>query len=136
MAGQIVLRSKGKYTVRVFTGRDAETGRRKYLNRTVHGTKKDAQAVLNKLLREKDLGVLFEPTRQSLNEYLDHWLEVAAKPRLRARTFSEYKKQLARYVRPKLGSYRLSKLSPRNPISLQRHARARFFGAHGQAYPR
>lgn len=111
MAGQIVKRGERNYVVRVFIGRDA-TGKRKYLNEMVKGSKKDAQAVLNKLLRAKDMGALAVPSGSTLNEYLDHWLEAAAKPRLREMTYHEYKGQLARYVRPELGHVKLSKLTP------------------------
>lgn len=111
MAGQIVKRGERTFLVRVFLGRNAD-GKRKYLNETVRGTKKEAQAVLNKLLRAKDLGALALPSGDTLNEYLDHWLEAAAKPRLRASTYLEYKAQLVRYVRPELGHVKLSKLTP------------------------
>ena len=43
--------------VRIFLGRDPETRKRKYEGHTVHGTKKDAQAKLNGLLRDWDLGI-------------------------------------------------------------------------------
>ena len=72
MAGQIIERGKGKHVVRVFLGRDAETGKRKYLNKTVAGTKKDAQKVLTALLRNKDLGQHAEVTRLTLKDYLEH----------------------------------------------------------------
>ena len=110
-AGQLIEHGKNKWLVRVDLGRDA-TGKRRRVNKLVHGTKKDAQSVLNNMLRNKDLGVLAEPTRQSLNGFLDFWLETAAKPRLRARTFVEYKSQLERYVRPDLGSLKLEQVTP------------------------
>lgn len=92
-------------------GRDA-AGKRQRHNRTVHDTKKDAQAVLNKLLRDKDIGLLSETACVPLGSYLDHWLETAAKPRLRARTFEEYSAQLTRYVRPELDRLRLEQVTP------------------------
>lgn len=58
------------------------------------------------------MGALAVPSGSTLNEYLDHWLEAAAKPRLREATHHEYKGQLARYVRPELGHVKLSKLTP------------------------
>lgn len=102
MAGQIIKRGERNFTVRVFTGRDTG-GRRQYLNRTVKGSKKDAQALLNKLLRDKDLGTLTEPSRTSLNDYLDHWLETAVKPRVRTRTYEDYRGLARRYIRTPLG---------------------------------
>jgi hypothetical protein len=71
--------------VRVFLGR--VNGRRRYLNKAVHGSKKDAENVLTSLLRDRDLGTLVEPTRMTLHEYLDEWLKTAAKPRVRLRMY-------------------------------------------------
>jgi len=98
--------------VRVFLGRDSTTGKRRYHNKTVHGTKKDAQRYRNKVLREKDLGTFVEPSRLLLDEYLDRWLKTSAQGRVSDRTFVDYTGQLRRYVRPVLGRYRLSELSP------------------------
>lgn len=119
VAGQIFQQAEDSWTVRVYLGRDPGTGKRRYLNRTVRGRKKDAQRVLNDLLHAKDMGRLIEPSRMTLNEYLDEWLEVSARQRLRVRTFKEYRLQLDRYVRPALGSRRLMELS--TPIIQRRY---------------
>ncbi len=111
MAGQIIKRGERNFVVRVYLGRDAD-GRRDYLNQTVRGSKKDAQALLNRLLREKDMGVLIEPARMSLDEYLDHWLTTSVKPRVRTRTHRNYSDTLRLYVRPRIGSRRLGSLKP------------------------
>jgi len=78
-AGQIIPRGERTWLVRVFMGRDSESGKRKYVNKTIHGTLRDAQAYLNRSQRDRDLGVFFEPSRMSLDAYLDKWLETAAK---------------------------------------------------------
>ncbi|MEP6901922.1 MAG: integrase [Actinomycetota bacterium] len=70
MAGQINKRSEKTWTVRIFLGRDAK-GKRRYFNKTIHGTKKEAQKFLTAKLREKDLGVFIEPSSIGLSEYLD-----------------------------------------------------------------
>lgn len=110
MAGQIIKRGERNFIVRIFLGRDAN-GKRDYMNQTVKGSKKDAQALLNKLLREKDMGTLLEPSRESLNDYLDRWLTAAAKPRLGASSYSDYERLLRYYVRPELGATPLQKLT-------------------------
>jgi integrase len=110
MAGQLIERGDRVWLVRIFKGRDAD-GKRKYLNRTVHGSKKDAQRVLNKLLHQKDTGILVEPSKQTLAEYLNRWLEVAAKPRLRQSTHTDHKYRVDRYILPTLGGTRLSHLT-------------------------
>lgn len=110
-AGQIISRGDDKYIVRVDLGRD-QNGKRIRINKTIYGKREDAQRALNKMLVDRDLGILSQPTLQTVNAYLDHWLVTAAKPRLRARTHKEYKDQLARYVRPVLGGLKLAKLTP------------------------
>ena len=111
-AGQIIPRGERTWLVRVFMGRDSESGKRKYVNKTIHGTLRDAQAYLSRSQRDRDLGVFFEPSRMSLDSYLDKWLETAAKPKLRAKTHRDYEALLRRYVRPALGSRPASKIEP------------------------
>lgn len=109
MAGQIIKRSDKTWLVRIFLGRD-ENGKRKYRNKTFHGTKKDAQKYLTGKLREKDLGILIEPTFLTLNAFLDRWLETAVKPRVSLRTADNYRFLLQKYIREPLGSYKLENL--------------------------
>ncbi len=73
--GQIVGRGRRRWLVRVFLGRDRETRRRRYHNRTVHGTARRAQEYLTKMLRERDLGRGLEGSEITLNEYLDRWFD-------------------------------------------------------------
>jgi integrase len=109
--GQIIPKNYG-YLVRIYTGRDS-TGTRSYQNQKVTGTKKDAEKVLTAMLRKLDTGeLLHEPSRLSVKEYLEHWLETAAKPKLTARTLQDYTGVLTRYVYPAVGSMKLTKLAP------------------------
>jgi integrase len=110
MSGQILQRGKRTFVVRVFLGRSG--GKRKYLNKTVHASKKVAENTLTALLRERDLGTLVEPTRLTVDEYLDEWLKTSAKPRVRLRTFQGYEELLTRYIRPDLGPRPLSRITP------------------------
>jgi integrase len=89
MSGQLIKRGENRWLVRVPNGR-ALSGSRKYVNRTVHGTKKDAERELTRLLRERDTGVLVEPSRQSLGEFLREWLDTTAKARVREVTHRSY----------------------------------------------
>lgn len=109
MAGQIIKRGLDTWLVRIFLGKDAN-GKRNYFNKTIHGTKKDAQKYLTAKLREQDTGVFVEPASLPLNEYLDKWLETAAKQKLRERTFEGYEWMLKKYVRPTIGAKRLCDL--------------------------
>lgn len=72
--------------IRVYLGRDRETNKRNYHNRTIHGPMREAQAYLTRKLRERDSGCDLEGAKITLNEYLNRWLETAVKPRVREKT--------------------------------------------------
>jgi integrase len=110
--GQIIARGDRRWLIRVYLGRDQETNKRNYHNRTIHGTMREAQAYLTRKLRERDLGRDLEGAKISLNEYLDRWLETAVRPRVRAKTFQDYQGILRRYVRPILGERVLTEMRP------------------------
>ena len=111
MAGQIIKRSDKTYIIRIYNGRDGE-GRRKYVNRTVHGTKKDADRVRNEMLTQRDLGGLAKPVRQTLDAHLTAWIENVATPRVRQRTLDGYTSICDRYIRPALGPKLISQIYP------------------------
>src|SRR5688500_10293555 len=102
MAGLIVKRNVSTFTVRIFLGREAD-GKRKYSNKTIRGSKKDAQKWLTAKLREKDLGQFVEPASMSLNSYLDKWLEEVARMKVRLATFDGYEAKLKVHVRNSIG---------------------------------
>lgn len=107
----IVKRGKDTWQVRIFLGRD-EHGKSRFFNETVKGKRKDADSLERKKKNELEMGISIEHTRITVGEYLDKWLEVAAKPRLRARTFDDYRSYLGRYIRPAIGKRKLSSVSP------------------------
>ena len=110
--GQIIRRGSSTWLVRIYVGRDPETRRRKYIGKSIHGGLRSAQAHLNRMLAERDLGRNIRSSRQTVDQYLDHWLNICARPRLRAKSFRDYSILLARYVRPRLGARSLGELSP------------------------
>ncbi|MGI8670402.1 MAG: tyrosine-type recombinase/integrase [Aridibacter sp.] len=120
MAGQITKRGENTWYIRIFLGRDADDKRR-YFNKTIHGTKKDANKFLTAKLREKDLGVFVEPASETLNKYLDRWLVEIAKPRLRENTYKSYVWIAEKYIKKHIGLIRLS--------DLQAYQIQKFYGA-------
>ncbi len=110
--GQIIARGDRRWLTRVYLGRDHETNKRNYHNRTIHGSMKEAQTYLTRKLRERDLGRDLEGAKITLNEYLDRWLETAVRARVRPKTFQDYQGMLHRYVRPILGNRVLAGMSP------------------------
>lgn len=117
-AGQLIERGKNVWLIRVFIGRD-EAGKRKYVSRTIHGTKKQAEAVLNEQLTKRNNDLPMTAARDSrpkpkasplLKDHLSNWHEVAAKPAVREATSTSYKWIIDTYIVPDLGTIRLDKL--------------------------
>lgn len=133
MAGQIIKRGERTWLVRIFMGRDAN-GKQQFHHKTVHGTKKDAEQYSNKVLRDRDLGTFFELAALPLKDYLDKWLETAARPRLRARTFADYAEVLKRYVYPAIGEKRLCDVRPLDIQNLYTAMSARGLSARTVRY--
>ena len=84
--GQIVARGERRWLVRVYLGRDGETRRPKYYNRTVYGSLRQALTHLTRKLHDRDLCRGVEGVQVTLDEFLDHWLKTAAKPKVREKT--------------------------------------------------
>jgi integrase len=107
--GQIIARSAGSWLVRFYRGRDPENGKRRYINKTVHGDRPAAEAELAGLAA---LAPARPEEKSKLNQYLDWWLYAAVAGRLRAKTAGDYRTLLDRYVRPALGEIRVDRLRP------------------------
>ena len=78
-AGQIVARGASTWLVRVYLGRDPQTGTRKYHNQTIHGPFREAQRFLNLRLQQRDNGRVSRAAVLSLNQLLDQWLSTVVK---------------------------------------------------------
>jgi integrase len=111
MAGQLIRRGERTWLVRIPRGTTVD-GTRKYLNKTIRGTKKQAQQWMTKVFHEIDTGSFTEPTKQTLADFLAGWLESVAQPRLGPRSFTDYGNLIRRYIIPSLGDRRLSQLTP------------------------
>ncbi len=111
-AGQIIARGERTWLVRVFQGCDAVTKKRRYLNKTVHGLRRDAQEALNRALVERDRCRGLLPANTTLADYCTHWLETAAKPGVRPRTYTDYAGLLTRHVVPVIGRLPLGRPKP------------------------
>jgi len=113
MRGQIYTRGDGKnrrYLVRIYLGRDPDTGKQKFPRHTIHSTKKDAETWLNAKLREIELGEYVAPSTITFGELLDLWL-TGKRGNVSERTHSDYSYTIKTYIKPYLGSIRASQLT-------------------------
>src|SRR5688572_27808314 len=102
--------SGGTWSYRLDLGLD-DRGRRR--QREVGGfrTKKDAQASLNDALAGSQRGTYVAPSRLTVREFLDEWLD-GAKTELALVAWTNYGQVIRRNIKPYLGAKRLSDLSP------------------------
>lgn len=107
-----IRKHRGGYRVEIHLGYD-ENGKRKRHVKTIKH-KRAAERYLRKKLDELETeGVIRERSAESFEGYLQRWLKVAAKPRLRARGYEDYKENLKRYVfDTPLGGKPLSQVTP------------------------
>jgi len=110
MNGQLISRGENTWLIRIFRGRDAH-GKRRFFNKTVHGTKRQAERERTRLLRERDMGTMVEPSRQTVGEYVSQWLEVTVRAKVREVTRCSYAAWLTRRVIPAIGHMRLAALT-------------------------
>jgi integrase len=94
--GIIEKRGDKKFLVRVYVGK-SENGKNKYANKMVRGTLKDAQTVLNDMLKKKDMGELLKtPTLMTVQEFFDSWIE--SYPSITEVTRDDYRYYLKHYA--------------------------------------
>jgi len=84
----------------------------RHVNRTVDGTKREAQRELAKLVADVERGALVTSHSGTVSDLVDRWLE-AVTPERTPYTIKEYRRLADRAIKPALGAMRLSKLTAR-----------------------
>ena len=115
MRGSLKRRYKGSWSIILDLGyqTDPDTGRRKRRQKwiTVRGTKRDTERRLAELVNDTNKGTFVEPSKVTIGEWLDMWLEKAIRPPRRTlRAYETYKSAIARHLKPSLGAIRLQDL--------------------------
>jgi len=92
-------------------------GERKRIYKTIKGTKKEAQKVMNEMLNDLNKGTFIEPKKVNLAEYLDEWMKTYVEPSLAKTTIESYKANIYGHIIPNIGDIEIQKL---NPIDIQK----------------
>jgi integrase len=109
--GHIRQRTPGSWELRYSLGRDPATGKRRVATTTVEGKCRDAEKELRRLLRTLDTGEHVDPTRLSVGQWLEQWLETV-KTEVAPKTHERYGEIARNFLIPALGNYALTKLVP------------------------
>jgi len=90
MRGHLQQRGPQTWRLAVYVGRDERTAKKRYVQRTVHGTQREAERALARLVTEVDEGRHAPSASGTVGALLDRWLETkalsveASTPRVRA----------------------------------------------------
>jgi integrase len=110
MRGLIEKRGAQSWRLRVHVGRDAG-GVKRYVTRTIRGTRRQAEQELSRLLVEVDEGRHAPSAPMTFGELLDRWL-VVKRQAVEPTTMSSYEWVARTYLRPALGDRKVASLRP------------------------
>jgi integrase len=109
--GNIRKRDDGRYEGRVLLGfRDGKPVRPSFYGDTREKVRKEIQ----KAVRDWERGLIVGAGSQTLEQFLNAWVEDTAKPRLRPRTYEGYKRHVEKNIVPLVGSVSLKTLTPQH----------------------
>lgn len=103
MKGHIRAASKGKFRIFIHVGRG------KYQTQLFEGKRRDAERKCASLVHAQTQGILVEPTKITVGEYLDKWLAGHDASR---RTLERYGELIEGHLKPAFGTVPLLKLHP------------------------
>jgi integrase len=110
MKGSIRERSPGHWAI-ILEQRDAGTGKRKRKWHSFAGTKRQAQVESARLISEMKGGTYLEPSKTTLAQFLDRWLEYVAS-QISPKSHARYGELARKNIGPLLGSVILTQLRP------------------------
>ncbi len=112
MRGHITKRGKSSWAVVIYTGRDSQTGKKKYKWHSVKGTKRQAEKEMAALINSLETGNYINPKKVSLGLFLEQWLQDYAATNTAPRTYERYAEIVRLHLTPNLGNITLTKLKP------------------------
>ena len=108
MKGHLTKRSKDSWTIVVDLGLKAN-GKRNQKWKSTKGTKKEAEALLARMLTELEDGVYIDAKKTSVSGYLDKWI-ASIKGSVSSTTYERYKQLCDKHLKPTIGNIALNKL--------------------------
>ncbi len=109
MAKGMITKRAGNWQVKLDIGIDPSTGKRKQGSKTFK-YRKDAEAYLASTLNDLNRDQFLIPSKLTVGEYLEDWLNTVAKVKTSPITYINYRNKLYRHVVPLLGKLLLKDL--------------------------
>lgn len=107
------VRKRGtKWCFVLEVGQDSNTGKRKQKWFSGYTTKKEASKAMAEKITEINKGNFIEPSKTTIKEFFERWIEDYARNALKPTTFQTYTTYINTHIIPSLGSIPLQKLQP------------------------
>lgn len=108
--GTIVQRADGRWmaSVTVGHGPDGKQKRKSFYGKS----RKEVAGKLGQALQDQKAGLVVDPKRATLAEFLDLWLEESVRQTTRPNTYIGYRGLVKNHISPKLGHVQVQKLEP------------------------
>lgn len=111
--GTIYQRPDGRWAAQITIGYDPSTGKPK--RQTFYGkTWAEVNEKITKARYEQQIGALIEPTKITLGEWLDIWLNNYKKMKIEKTTLGSYDTLIRTHIKPVIGGIQLRQLQPSN----------------------
>ena len=108
VAGSIRQRGKQSWEIRAFAGKDAVTGKKRYVARTIRGNRREAEVALGRLLAETEDGQ-HAVRAGTVGDLCERWYAHAS-PDLSPAVAVEYRRLLDKRILPRWGEVPLRRL--------------------------
>ena len=112
MTGTIRKRGEKCYQIRVSMGFDPKSGKRRRHEKTIHGTRKEAERYMREFVQSYETGRVVQSSDQALKDYLLYWIDSAKAGKLAERTLYDYRNIVGLHFSGKIGKVALSHLRP------------------------
>lgn len=110
--GSIYQRKDGLWTSSISLGYGPNGKRRR---KSYYGkTRREVADRLKAAMHDHGQGLPIDAKRQTVKQFLEHWLENAVKPTIRPSTFSNYSSHVRVHLVPALGHVQLGELTPQD----------------------
>ena len=100
------------WEITIDVGRNPATGKRLRHFENVKGTKKDAQRRLHELMYTLEQGAYVRPSRRTVAQFLEEWLQDYVRPNTAPKTAERYEEIVRVHLTSALGAIPLSDLQP------------------------
>lgn len=101
--GSIRQRPDGRWEARVTIGTNPATG--KPVRKSLYGsTQKEVKQKMTALLSDLDKGTYQEPSKMTVAQWFDEWLETFIRPTLKPLTVETYEKHIRNHIKPNIGA--------------------------------